>query len=415
MLLLLADTLSHAMLFADLHPEATVQTHNTVELMCNDGAGWRFMEPAGYTGLRVAVVNNRNDAWGGLDSHTGGQYVGLHGAGAFVEQLVHGLDVGHVYTVSFRAARRPTSEGRQTSGHELILTVDGIEVWRYSSLTDEAFEEFSTTFTSRRSSCVVRFENSSPDSHNDILLDGLQMAACLDCPVAQAFGAGDFIESCSASSDLYITFLGDALDRSWTASTELRRFNVRLCVGSQATILFQGNTLSVDSHDIADDCPDELRANVLIDGSNNLETKQCDGPCILPSYTFPTGSFEVPAPCERVDVEKLVTVGSGMVNVVAPSAKNQWTGVVEVVDNFPTGSVYDITVVATCGRTTRDIVVHGRPSLVTTGITFDGAADYVTISSWGYAQDAVFSVSCKLAVISLSYCVKRLSPCNAFD
>ena len=60
--------------------------------MCEDGPGWRFIEPAGYRSVRAAIVSNGNMLWGGLNSSDGDQVAGLHGGGgSFVEQRVPGL------------------------------------------------------------------------------------------------------------------------------------------------------------------------------------------------------------------------------------------------------------------------------------------------------------------------------------
>ena len=357
------------------------------------------MQPAGFTSARVAVVANLNAAWGGLDSKNGEHYVGLHGAGAYVEQIVRGLTPGDVYTISFVAATRPVGLDESLQAHELALRIDDVESWRSSSLSTTTFQNFSTRFTARRSSSIIRFENASPDPHNDVLLDAVHVVLCRECPSSQAFGSEDFVERCSAASDLYITFLDDIEDRSWAASTDPVQFRVQLCIRAAATISFQGNALVVDVQHGADGCPREFQNKVLVD-DNELDIAAVGN---SPTYHFPSGHFRVPERCDRIDVEKYVAAGPDVVNIVAPSDSNDWTGLMEISAPVDRASVYDITVLVACGRIARDITAHGRPSLRPNGMTFDGTRDYVTVATWDYAQDATFSIARKLVSCVLGF------------
>lgn len=343
------------------------------------------MQPAGFVGAQVAVVENGNDEWGGLDSLAGDHVAALHGAGAFLEQTAGPLVPGEAYTVRFLTAVRPNA-GTRTDEHLLVLKVDTVEIWQSSAINSSDFQEVSATFTARRSTATITLENDSPQTSADILLDELRVDRCHDCPSSVAFGAADFIESCSMTSDLYITFLGDAQDRSWSAQTELLTFTLRTCVEARSTVVFEGNRLTLEGDVTGTSCPLEYQDKAYVDEAewNPGET-----------FSFALGEFYVPTVCARIDSEFTSAAGDGTIDLVSPSEANGWQGELSITNNIGSPSVFEVTVALACGRAARNVVLHGQPSVLPTGIRFNGAGDYVTIQAWDYARDATFTVSCK--------------------
>ncbi len=368
---------------------------SVTQLFCNDGDGWRFMLPSGFSGSQVAIVQNGNEHWNGIDSHAGVNYATLHGHSAFLAQTVHGLTPGRTYTLQFLAAAYHSSAGQHEDSF-LVLLIDGVRTFEFSSLSTSQFDEFSQTFAVRRSSAEIQLLNDSGDGV-DVLLDGLQLEECLECPASVAFGATDFIETCPSASDLYITFLGDEEDRSWVSQTELLALNLRICVATSATLTFQGNMLTLQTRDgdAMGLCEPEYADKAYVNGEEWFVPSECDGPCAPSTYLFPADNFHVPASCARIDVESTTAAGDSRdVDVVPPSRKNGWEGRLVITNSALSRIVYEVDIALACGRTRRDVVVHGHPSVSSTGVTFHGAQDYFTVPSWDYAIDAVFTVSC---------------------
>jgi hypothetical protein len=110
-------------------------------------------------------------------------------------------------------------------------------------------------------------------------------------------------------------------------------------------------------------------------------------------FLIPDGGFTVPKLCNRVDVSAITRVGQGSVTVIPPREANDWHGALEIVNANSEVEVYDVTVINTCNREPKAVHLHGSPFVSPTGIRFDGAIDYVTISAWDYAIDARFTVS----------------------
>ena len=134
----------------DIHrDEANAGGASSTHLFCRDGDGWRFVLPSGFSGSQVAIVSNGNDHWNGLDSGAGVNYAVLHGNAAFVAQTVHGLIVGQSYTLRFLAASHSSNVGHP-NGVMLALNIDGVKTWQSSLLSPSAFEEFSVSFTAKR-------------------------------------------------------------------------------------------------------------------------------------------------------------------------------------------------------------------------------------------------------------------------
>eukprot|EP01052_Picozoa_sp_SAG31_P005848 SAG31_NODE_263_length_18841_cov_17.270996_16_plen_310_part_00 len=110
--------------------------------------------PATY----VALAENGNAPWGGLDSHMGTQYLVLEGSGAYIQQTVHGLSRGQVYELRLRMANRPGYGDDET----LVIKMDNHIIGESNHPTDD-FSEYGVAFTARGSTAVLQIENDTPN------------------------------------------------------------------------------------------------------------------------------------------------------------------------------------------------------------------------------------------------------------
>ena len=155
------------------------------------------MTPNGYTSVGTVVLENGNDAWGGLDSHAGLNYLSIQGSGSYVEQRISGLIVGNTYEVHFLAASRPGYGNEET----LKVLIDGGEIWE-STHPDHSFVRYSAVFSAPATDVVLRVENDSPGGDQSIFCDALAIISCTDCvhlhpDQTEAGGAADHSRLCA--------------------------------------------------------------------------------------------------------------------------------------------------------------------------------------------------------------------------
>lgn len=128
--------------------------------------GWQIGEAdtTAAIGPYIALAENGNTPWGGLDSHMGRQYLVLEGGGTFVQQTLFGLQRGSVYEVRLRMANRP-GYGDEES---VVIKMDNHVIGESSHPPDD-FAEFGIAFTARSSQSVLRIENDTPSDDDTAL------------------------------------------------------------------------------------------------------------------------------------------------------------------------------------------------------------------------------------------------------
>jgi hypothetical protein len=105
----------------------------------------------------IALLENGNRPWGGLNSHSGTQFISLQGSGVYVEQQLNNLVRGAVYELRLRVANRPG----YTDTESLIMKLDN-RVIAESAHPPDNFDTFAVAFTASSTSAVLRLENNSP-------------------------------------------------------------------------------------------------------------------------------------------------------------------------------------------------------------------------------------------------------------
>lgn len=160
--------------------------------------GWQIGEAdtTAASGAYIALAENGNTPWGGLDSHMGRQYLVLESAGTYAQQTLFGLQRGSVYEVRLRMANRP-GYGDEES---VVIKLDNHVIGESTHPPDD-FVEFGIAFTARTSQPVLRIENDTPsDDDTSLFIDEVTVTTVqLGDPVAITNGGFD-AESIDAES-----------------------------------------------------------------------------------------------------------------------------------------------------------------------------------------------------------------------
>jgi uncharacterized membrane protein len=145
---------------------------------------YKYTMPYGWNGDGgIVICKNGNAPWGGLDSGSGGYFVSVQGAGAYIEQKVCGLsEDGASYKFSFLAAHRPGYGDDEA----LAVTVNTDIVWETGHPGDD-FTKYDVIFTSSNvrtsdpshphpAGCaMIRIENDSPGGDKSVFVDQVQI------------------------------------------------------------------------------------------------------------------------------------------------------------------------------------------------------------------------------------------------
>ena len=161
--------------------------------------GWTIGQADAADATRVAVLENGNAPWGGLDSHMGNQFLSLQGSGAYIEQQLTGLTRGAVYELRVRLANRP-GYGSEES---LTIKLDN-RVIAESAHPADLFVETGVAFTAGSTSSVLRLENDSPgNGDQSIFLDEVTVTL-VQLGASVALENGNFDEDDLGERDEYL-------------------------------------------------------------------------------------------------------------------------------------------------------------------------------------------------------------------
>jgi hypothetical protein len=124
---------------------------------------WQIGErdQASAFGAYIALAENGNGPWGGLDSHMGRQYLILESSGTYAQQTLRGLQRGQVYEVRLKMANRPGYGDDET----VIVKMDNHVIGESNHPGDD-FSDYGVAFTARSSEGVLRIENDTPNDED---------------------------------------------------------------------------------------------------------------------------------------------------------------------------------------------------------------------------------------------------------
>eukprot|EP00729_Bicosta_minor_P021761 gene21761-11094_t len=115
--------------------------------------GWKVAYTPSANNL--ALIKNGAGAWGGLNSGSGGSFVGLQRATVSIERTLHGLVPGQLYGITFLAAYRPGY-----GAAVLSLSVDDAPLSGSDKIALTAsFEQYAYVFNATSTNATIGFSN----------------------------------------------------------------------------------------------------------------------------------------------------------------------------------------------------------------------------------------------------------------
>ena len=138
--------------------------------------GYVSMNPAGWEDSNgdIRIVRNGNNAWGGLDSGGGTNFIAIQRSGTTLRQTLTDLTPGASYTVNFLVTHRP-GYGEDETIH---VSIDGDPIWE-SNHPPDTFTAVEAAFTATATSHVLAFANDSPDGDKSVFVDEVSVVAVI--------------------------------------------------------------------------------------------------------------------------------------------------------------------------------------------------------------------------------------------